>query len=77
MKNRNIKIKYDHESDVLNWEVSKSSKIDYASEMGNVIVHFTKNNIPVLVEILEASKFLKKNIKSLRFTSKDLEKMVA
>jgi uncharacterized protein YuzE len=77
MKNKNIKIKYDNESDILNWEVSKSAKIDYASEMGNIIVHFTKNNIPVLVEILEASKFLKENIKSFRFTSKDLKKMVA
>ena len=77
MKNKDIKIKYDDEADVLNWEVSKTAKIDYASEMGNVIVHFTKNNIPVLVEILEASKFLKKNLKSLHFTSKDLEKMVA
>jgi len=76
MKNKNVKIKYDPESDVLNWEVSKSAKIDYASEMGNVIVHFTKNHIPVLIEVLEASKFLKKNIKSLHFTSKDLKKVL-
>lgn len=65
MKNNNIKIKYDNEADVLNWELSKNAKIDYASEMGNIIVHFTKNHIPVLIEVLEASKFLKKSVRSL------------
>lgn len=31
-----------------------------AKEIGNIIVHFTKGNVPVLIEILEASKFLTK-----------------
>jgi uncharacterized protein YuzE len=66
MKNKNdIKIKYDADADVLSWEISEKRGIDYASELGNIIVHFSKNNIPVLVEILEASKFLKKSEKTV------------
>ncbi len=50
---------YEPDADVLTWEVS-GKPINYAKEIGNIVVHFTKNNIPVLVEILEASKFLTK-----------------
>lgn len=53
------KISYEPEADVLMWEISDSS-IDHAKEIGNFVVHFTKNNVPVLIEILEASKFLAK-----------------
>ena len=60
MKNKEkVKISYEPEADVLTWEISDKS-IDFAKEVGDVIVHFTKNNIPVLIEILEASKFLAK-----------------
>lgn len=58
MKNKNeAKISYEPEADVLMWEIV-DKPIDFAREIGNVVVHFTKNNIPVLIEILEASKFL-------------------
>ncbi|MDR3642432.1 MAG: DUF2283 domain-containing protein [Candidatus Doudnabacteria bacterium] len=57
MKKVNVKISYEPESDVLAWETGKQA-IDYAQEIGNMIVHFDKKNNPVLVEILEASKFL-------------------
>ncbi|MDO8436357.1 MAG: DUF2283 domain-containing protein [bacterium] len=58
MKNKNkVKLSYEPEADVLMWEIT-DKPIDYAKEIGNVIVHFTKNNTPVLIEILEASKFL-------------------
>jgi len=67
MKN-NLKIKYDAESDVLSWELSRKGKIDYASEVGNIVVHFTKNNLPVLVEILEATKLLRQSEKTLAKT---------
>jgi len=56
-KKQKTKISYEREADVLTLEVSKKS-IDYAEMIGNVIVHFTKDNDPVLLEILEASKFL-------------------
>jgi len=53
------KISYEPEADVLMWEIS-NQPIDFAKEIGNIVVHFSKKNIPVLVEILEASRFLAK-----------------
>ena len=58
-KNKAPKINYEPEADVLTYEIT-NQPIDYAQEIGNIVVHFTKNNIPVLIEILEATKFLKK-----------------
>ncbi len=58
IKNK-VKLSYEPEADVLMWEISDKS-IDYAKEVGNVVVHFTKNNAPVLIEFLEASRFLEK-----------------
>ncbi len=60
MKNKNDqpKINYEPEADVLSYEIT-NQPIDYAKEIGNIVVHFTKNNIPVLIEILEATRFLK------------------
>lgn len=58
MKNKNkTRISYEPEADVLMWEIT-DKPIDFAKEIGNVVVHFTKNNMPVLIEILEASRFL-------------------
>ena len=61
MSSRNIqpKINYEPEADVLTYEIT-NQPIDYAKEIGDIVVHFTKNNIPVLIEILEATKFLRK-----------------
>ncbi len=59
MKDNKIKISYEPEADVLTYEIT-NQPIDYAKEIGDIVVHFTKNNIPVLVEILEATKFLNK-----------------
>jgi hypothetical protein len=50
---------YEPEADVIAWEIAKQP-IDYAKEVGNVVIHFSKKNTPVLMEILEASKFLSK-----------------
>lgn len=57
MKNEKTKISYEPEADVLRIEISKKP-IDYAKEMGNFIVHFSENDLPVYLEILEAKKFL-------------------
>lgn len=65
MNKNNIKIKYNKEADALIWELSPKTKIDYATEMGNIITHFSKDNIPVLIEILEASKFIRQNEEKL------------
>ncbi len=52
-----MKLRYDREEDILTIETS-SEKIDFAEELGHVIVHFSKGNKPVLLEILNASDFL-------------------
>lgn len=50
-------IQYEPQADVLSIESSRE-KIDYAREVGNVVVHFTSTHNPVLIEILDASKFI-------------------
>lgn len=58
-KNTNkISMTYDPEADILGVEVS-DKRIEYATEIGNIIVHFSPDGVPVYFEILEASKFLK------------------
>jgi len=52
-----MSIKYDRETDILLVEMS-SNTIDHAEETDNIIVHFDQNQKPVLLEIMEASKFL-------------------
>lgn len=55
-------MKYDPEADVLSWELS-GAQIDHAVEMGKMIVHFSPKNVPVLLEILDASGWLKQSEK--------------
>lgn len=50
---------YEKEDDVLNIWLSRK-RIDYAEQSGDVIVHFTQDNKPVYIEILDASRFLKR-----------------
>lgn len=52
-----LRMRYDPRVDILLVEVSKRP-IDYAEELGPVIVHFTKNHKPVALEILGASQFV-------------------
>lgn len=59
----NSVISYEPEADVVRIELS-SKPIEYAREMGNVIVHFSPDNVPVYLEILEASKFKKSFVKA-------------
>lgn len=58
-KTPKTKISYEPEADVLRIEISKKP-IDYAKEMGNVVVHFSPEGLPVYLEILEAKDFLLK-----------------
>lgn len=58
-----MKVRYSPGEDILMYEVS-SEPIDYAEEMGSVIVHFTKEGKPVLLEILDASKFLTQTVEA-------------
>lgn len=56
-KIKKTKLGYDPESDVLRVEIS-DKPIEYAKEMGNFVVHFSPQGLPVYFEILEAKKFL-------------------
>ncbi len=58
MAKKQAKFSYDPDADALRWEISLSGQINYAKELGNVIVHFTKDNVPVLLEILNAKKLI-------------------
>lgn len=57
-------IKYEPEDDVLNIWLSKKH-IDDADDFNGVIVHYTKDREPVYIEVLDASRFLNKEKKSL------------
>jgi len=61
MKNNNVKIKYDSDADVLSMEAAKRTPIAYAQEMGDLIVHFSESEEPILIEMLDASKTLRRN----------------
>ncbi len=53
------KFVYEKEDDVLNIYLA-DTPIDYAEQSGDLIVHFSKKEVPVYIEILDASKFLKR-----------------
>ena len=58
-----MKISYNRDEDIMILEVSED-KIDFAEEMGPIIVHFSEKRKPVLLEILEASEFIATAAKS-------------
>lgn len=58
-----MKVRYDRETDITIVELS-DEKVDHAEEMGNIIVHFTEDDRPVLLEILDSSEFLPKLTKA-------------
>ena len=46
--------------------LNAKSIYDHAEMEDNFVIHFTKEEKPVRIEILEASKFLKKQLKSIQ-----------
>ena len=48
---------YDSEANIISWETA-SGKISHAREFGNFIIHLSKTGKPILIEILDASKFI-------------------
>lgn len=54
-----MKVKYNKEDDVLMIEFN-NKPIDFAEQSGDVIAHFSPKNELVLLEVLDASDFLKK-----------------
>ncbi|PIP33432.1 hypothetical protein COX69_01640 [Candidatus Falkowbacteria bacterium CG_4_10_14_0_2_um_filter_48_10] len=67
---------YDPEANIIAWEIAQG-EISHVREFGNFIIHVSKAEKPILVEILDASKFVGqldkiKNIGEI----KDMKKMV-
>ena len=60
------KVSYDPVADVLALAGSVKGRIDHASELGNFIVHFTKDDRSLLIEVLEASKVFGTSSKTVR-----------
>lgn len=58
------RIRYSRDTDALLVELSQK-QIDYAEESGPLIVHFTREGEPVLLEILDAKDFLLRSLSSL------------
>lgn len=58
------KIRYSKDVDALMVELSDKA-IDYAEEEGQVIVHFSHDGEPVLIEILDAKEFILSTISSV------------
>jgi len=57
----NMKFKYNKKDDILLIELN-NKKIDYAEQSGDLIVHFSLKREAVLLEILDASAFLKQAV---------------
>ncbi|RMG72268.1 MAG: DUF2283 domain-containing protein [Nitrospirae bacterium] len=58
------KIRYSKDVDALIIELS-DKPIDHAEEEGQIIIHFSKDNEPVLLEIFDAKEFLLSSFTSL------------
>ncbi|MFH1662207.1 MAG: DUF2283 domain-containing protein [Candidatus Falkowbacteria bacterium] len=50
-------MEYDIESNLMSIEIAKG-EISHAVEFGNFIIHLSKQSKPILIEILDASKFV-------------------
>ena len=48
---------YDPEANILCWQIAKG-KISHVREVGNFVIHVSRAEKPILIEILEASKFI-------------------
>lgn len=68
-----MNFRYDKEDDALMIWFSKDS-IDFAERSGDVIMHFSKEKKPVLMEILDASVFLKQA--ALQFPKKVIQSII-
>ncbi|MBK6771396.1 MAG: DUF2283 domain-containing protein [Ignavibacteria bacterium] len=58
------KVKYSKDVDALIIELS-DKKIDYADDKGNIIIHYTVEDEPVLLEIFDAKEFLLNSFASM------------
>lgn len=59
-----MRIKSSKDVDILLIELS-DKPIDHAEEAGQIIIHLTKEDQPVLIEILDAREFILNSLSSL------------
>lgn len=59
-----MKAKYYKDADLLSLRISNTA-YKYARQNGDVIVHYSENKEPVLIEIINAAKFIKETAKML------------
>ena len=48
---------YDPDANIICIELANGA-ISHAVEYGNIVIHFSKNGKPIIIEILEASNFV-------------------
>ncbi|HMS34565.1 MAG TPA: DUF2283 domain-containing protein [Ignavibacteria bacterium] len=58
------KVRYSKDADALLIELS-DKKIDYADDKGNIIIHYTSENEPVILEIFDAKDFILNSLSSM------------
>ena len=66
-----MNISYDRETDIMMLELSRA-RIDHAEQSGPIIIHFSRQNKPVLLEILGASDFIAMTLKSSLRAKKEI-----
>jgi len=54
-----MQVHYEIEANIVSLDLG-TGDIAYAKELNGVIIHLTSSHVPVLIEILEATNFLKK-----------------
>ncbi len=59
-----MRVKYYSDGDILVIKLS-NTPYDYAEQEGDFIVHFSKNNRPVRIEILNGRKFIQETSQTL------------
>ena len=59
-----MKAKYYEDADLISWKISKKP-FEYATRTADFVVHYSKDDEPVLIEILNAARFLKEANSSL------------
>ncbi len=67
-----MKAKYHRDADLLSLKISRKPYV-FARQEGDVIVHYSKDREPVLIEIVNAAEFIKQTNKSL---PKDIQRAV-
>lgn len=58
------KVRYSPDADILTIQLGEEA-LDYAEEKEGVIVHFSKDGSPALLEILDASEFVEEALASM------------